>query len=741
MDGYVGLSGESAVFTHMLEKYALGFSEKLTLESNEDFIYLSDPVTYELYLINVVDPGKIKRTWGDYQGKKCYQVLQGRTEPCPFCTNDILSREQYYIWKHHNDIINGDYILKDKLVEWEGKTVRMEVVMDVSGPERTDEVLQRSLNGQNVLASCMRSLLDQKEASGAARELLSKMCRFFGAEEGFMHFFIQSGKVIRWDQKQETIRTMDKKLPSFRLRSYWEELLAGGKQVIVKDAAQLAGRDDTSYQVLKESGTQSFCLTPICAGKRLLGFMGLKNITRYWTELSLLNMLADYTSAFLMKEELKLENQRIMYYDGTTGYLNFEGFKKNALKLLQENTDKKYVLWYSDLKKFKYINDVFGYETGDKFLKYWAQSIARTMEPWETFGRISGDKFVVLRCYRDENELERRFRNMADTLELFAQDYKGVRVEFACGAYLMENPEDRLSLNEMLDRANMAEKSVKPLSGSHMAVYSESMRSSAVNEMQMESAVREAMDREEFVMYLQPQVSLRPARCLRAEALVRWKGTDGCLAYPSVFIPILEREGIIAKLDRYMFEHACRYVQDWREKDGRPLCVTVNVSRMTMLQPDFVESFSRIKEAYHIPRGGIELEFTESVIVENHEVFREIVDGLKEAGFPCAMDDFGAEQSSLNIVKDIPMDVLKFDRRFFEKGKEDERGLAVISCMMKLAEALNMETVAEGVEDSELVELLKKMGCDYIQGYVFSKPMPAEDYQAFLAEFSAASVT
>ena len=122
-------------------------------------------------------------------------------------------------------------------------------------------------------------------------------------------------------------------------------------------------------------------------------------------------------------------------------------------------------------------------------------------------------------------------------------------------------------------------------------------------------------------------------------------------------------------------------------------------------------------------------------------MFREIVDGLKEAGFPCAMDDFGAEQSSLNIVKDIPMDVLKFDRRFFEKGKEDERGLAVISCMMKLAEALNMETVAEGVEDSELVELLKKMGCDYIQGYVFSKPMPAKDYQAFLAEFSAASVT
>lgn len=143
-------------------------------------------------------------------------------------------------------------------------------------------MLQRSLNGQNVLASCMRSLLDQKETLGAARELLSKMCRFFEAEEGFMHFFIQSGKVIRWDQKQETIRTMDKKLPSFQLRSYWEELLAGGKQVIVKDAAQLAGRDDTSYQVLKESGTQSFCLTPICAGKRLLGFMGLRNIARYW---------------------------------------------------------------------------------------------------------------------------------------------------------------------------------------------------------------------------------------------------------------------------------------------------------------------------------------------------------------------------------------------------------------------------------------------------------------------------
>lgn len=735
--GLEELSEEEAFFTYMLEKYALAFSEALTLETAEDFIYLSDPKTYELYLISVAEPGRIKETWGDYKGKKCYEVLQNRKEPCPFCTNAVLRRDQYYIWKHHNDVIDGDYILKDKLVEWEKKLVRMEVVMDVSRPERTDEVIQRSLYGQNMLSSCMRPLIEAESVVEASRELLAEICRFYGSEEGVMLLFSRKGRVAVWNQRREEYQVLEKKPISEKTIACWEKILSNEKQVVIKNVEQLAGEDEGLYLRLKRDKTESFCLTPIFAGSRLLGFIGLKNITKYWSELAILGMLASYISTFLIKEELQFENRRILYFDQLTQFLNFEGFRVQAVKLLSENPDRKYVLWYSDLKKFKYINDVYGYETGDRFLKYWADCIRETLKPYETFGRISGDKFVVLRSFERSEELEERFRRITEKLNGFAGDSRRFRVELACGAYRMEKPEDRLSLNEMLDRANIAEKSVKSLPGSHMAVYDEKMRSRVVQELAMEAAMADALRKEEFEMYLQPQISLKKSGVLRAEALVRWRGADGKLIFPADFIDLFEREGIIFRLDYYMLEQACRFLKQWLRQQGRPLCISVNVSRTTMLQPDFTENCRRLKRQYEIPDGYLELEFTEGVIVENHDIFRKIVKGLQEHGFSCAMDDFGAEQSSLNILKDIPMNVLKFDRRFFERGEYEERGRAVVACMLNLAETLKMETVAEGVEDMELVDMLREMGCDFIQGYVYARPMPAGDYREFMERFLA----
>ena len=735
--GFEELSGEEAFFTYMLEKYALAFSEALTLETTEDFIYLSDPKTYELYLISLADPGRIKENWGDYEGKKCYEVLQNRKEPCPFCTNSKLRKNQYYIWKHHNDVIDGDYILKDKLVEWENRLVRMEVVMDVSRPERTDEVIQRSLYGQNMLSSCMRPLIEAESVADASRELLAEICRFYGAQEGVMLLFSGEGKVASWNQQREEYRILEKKSVSERTIARWGKILSNEKQVVIKNVEQLAGEDDELYLRLKRDKTEAFCLTPIFAGSRLLGFIALKNITTYWSELAILGMLASYISTFLIKEELQFENRRILYFDQITQFLNFEGFRTHAAKLLDENPDRKYVLWYSDLKRFKYINEVYGYEAGDRFLKYWADCIRETLEPYETFGRISGDKFIVLRGFGSRAELGERFRKITEKLNGFAGEYRRFHVELACGAYLMEKPEDRLSLNEMLDRANIAEKSVKSLPGSHMAVYDEKMRSKVVQELAMEAAMADALRKEEFEMFLQPQISLKKSGMLRAEALVRWRGADGRLIFPADFIGLFEREGIIYHLDYYMLEHACRFLEKWIGRKERPLCISVNVSRTTMLQPDFTENCCRLKRQYGIPDGYLELEFTEGVIVENHDIFREIVKGLQKHGFSCAMDDFGAEQSSLNILKDIPMDVLKFDRRFFERGEYEERGRAVVACMLNLADTLDMETVAEGVEDMELVEMLREMGCDFIQGYVYARPMPAGDYSEFMEWFLA----
>lgn len=261
-----------------------------------------------------------------------------------------------------------------------------------------------------------------------------------------------------------------------------------------------------------------------------------------------------------------------------------------------------------------------------------------------------------------------------------------------------------------------------------MAIFDDEMRRRVVRELQLEAGMKDALKKEEFVLYMQPQVPMRREKRIRAEVLVRWKKEDGSILMPGEFIGLFERDGLIVDLDRYVFEHACSYLREWLDR-GCNHGIAVNISRMSMLTPGFVEEYSSIKKKYGIPDGLIELEFTENVVVENLKSFMEITVELQKNGFRCAMDDFGTSQSSLNVLKTLPLDVLKLDRLFFQSEDfERERGRAVVDCVVQMARVLHMTTVAEGVEGHRQVEELAEMGCDYIQGFIFAKPMPAEDF-------------
>lgn len=721
------------ILTHLFQYYACSFLDGLTLETNEDFIYLCDVDTYELYLISVADQEKVLEIWGDYKGKRCYEVLQNRTSPCPFCTNHLLRRDQYYIWKTHNDVVDMDCILRDKLVEWEKKLVRMEVVMDISNSARIDQVLRRSLDGQNLLSACMIVLIDTENIKEMAERLLSIITPYFGAENGVLEYFDQEDTIIKWKENEKCCVTFKHPPAPRELVEQWSGLLTG-RQVFMRNQDQLSQDDAYMPLMMERYGIQSFCITPLFSGNRLMGLIGIENISVYWTELSILSMIANHIAVRLRKEELQWENERILYGDTTTGYLNFEGFKNRAEQILQENPGKSYALWYTDFKNFKYINDVFGYEVGDRFLKQWADSIAAAMEDYETFGRIGGDRFAVLWCYEERQELKLFFEQMCRMLDHLADCCETIHLELVTGAYLMERYEDRLSLNEMIDRANMAQKHQKEMPGSSMAIYNEQMRSKVVRELELKASFQEALEKEEFRLYLQPQVPLKDSSCWCAEALVRWIRSSGEIIAPGEFIGVFERDGIIPLLDHYMFERTCRFIKEHEASVEKPLRISVNVSRVTMQQPDFVETYCRLKECYGVADGSIGLEFTESVVVENHVMFREIVKRLKDGGFWCAMDDFGADQSSLNVLKDIPLDTLKLDGEFFDMEGDNGRSMAVVSCILQLASELHMETVAEGVESLTLVEHLRKTDCDYIQGFVYSKPMPAGEYLDFVRD-------
>lgn len=422
--------------------------------------------------------------------------------------------------------------------------------------------------------------------------------------------------------------------------------------------------------------------------------------------------------------------ERVAYSDPLTGYGNYPRFLRDADVWVAGRGTEPYAVWYCDIKKFKYINDLLGYQVGDTILRHLADLLHGMAGADALFCRINADNFVGLRPCGDREEMRRFFDVLVERLnEHHAAQTKGIRLDLCMGVYGAEPGDGPLSVHDMLDRANMAQKSIKNRVDSSFVFYSEDMRRRVLDETAMEARMKQALDQGEFRLYLQPKVDIQHGnRIAGAEVLARWLDPDKGLISPGVFIPLFEKNGFIVQLDRYMFEHMCQWLRTWLDV-GRPaLNIAVNVSRLGLVQEDFLEYYVSVKRRYGIPDGMLELEFTESMILDDDAMFRSLVLELQKNGFLCSLDDFGAGYSSLNILKNLPIDVLKLDILFFRQGVDVRRERIVIANIVAMAHELSIRTIAEGVEEAEQVEFLRAIGCETVQGYVFARPMPLPDF-------------
>ncbi len=426
--------------------------------------------------------------------------------------------------------------------------------------------------------------------------------------------------------------------------------------------------------------------------------------------------------------------ETLAFTDQLTGKRNYQKFLLDASEALNGNKGERYALCYSDIKDFRYINNLFGRTVGDHLLRYWADFLDEMTQPGEIFGRVGADVFVELRKYHTRQEMEARFASIKSRLAVFPEFLgHGYKVEVYAGIYVIEDDDENLSLSAMLDLAISAQKIAKTQNTCDQpCFYSHEMGAQKLWETEVEAKMEAALEHNEFQMYLQPKIDIQHHdRIMGAEALVRWVSPEKGIISPQKFIHIFEQNGFIVKLDRFMFAAACDYYQNVVLKEGLPLILSVNVSRLSLMQPGFVQTYKLIKEEHGIPDNCLELEFTESLVFENHALFSSIVSECKHSGFLCSLDDFGSGYSALNLLRSIHVDVLKLDRSFFMHDDEAERGCRLVENIVNMAKALDMKTVAEGVDSRFLLEQLRHMGCDMVQGYVFAKPMPAEEFTAF----------
>ncbi len=467
---------------------------------------------------------------------------------------------------------------------------------------------------------------------------------------------------------------------------------------------------------------------------------GLKFVTNGTVALFTLSMALFVTFVILIwevNEKGRKKLEVLAFKDPLTGQRNRRKFVIDAEKLLKKHPRANYSLCYSDIKDFKYVNDLFGRNMGDRLLRYWANHLAANTREEEAFGRLASDIFVTLSARTDIQEIAGLFKQTTEHLCSFpALAAYGYKVDLRGGVYIVNDKDGELSVNDMIDRASAAQKSIKEHNDRKLAFYSNELRERKLWETEVESKMRAALENEEFEIYLQPKVDIQNGnRIMGMEALVRWLHPGEGLVSPAKFIPLFEKNGFIVELDRYVLEKACEAYEKCLQSEGwSQLVLSVNVSRLGLFHPDFIEAYTAIKEKYGIPDGHIELEFTESLVFEGDSLFQSTIAELQHRGFLCSLDDFGAGYSSLNVLKALKVDVLKLDRLFFRYGEDADRGRELVRNIISMAKALHMKTVAEGIDEPSHVEHLREMGCDAVQGYVFAKPMTIADFMRFVKE-------
>lgn len=436
---------------------------------------------------------------------------------------------------------------------------------------------------------------------------------------------------------------------------------------------------------------------------------------------------------------------QLIYLDDITGRKNWIYFKSSVERILRRSARRRktYALVCLHMERYKNYCACYGVKEGDTLLGEAAGFLEARTEKGEVTARNEGADFGMLMCMTGSSEAEceklcrMRLRTLLAELAGLRPEQK---IHFHAGVYMIssDTSESRrkekklrseLDIDQLYNYANAAQASTRCQDEHRIAFFDQELLEEQLWERKVEGTMELALKNEEFQVYLQPKYNPVEAKLVGAEALVRWNNPREGFLSPGRFIPLFEENGFITQLDDYMIAQVAKIQAQWKLKKRKAVPVSVNVSRAHFAQEGLAEHICQIVDSYGASRALIELEVTESAFFDDKDALVRTVRKLKEFGFRVSMDDFGAGYSSLNSLKDIPLDVLKLDGEFFRGGDEDGRGAIVVREAIQLARSLRMEVVAEGVEKKEQVDFLAEQGCDMIQGFYFARPMPVKEFE------------
>lgn len=430
--------------------------------------------------------------------------------------------------------------------------------------------------------------------------------------------------------------------------------------------------------------------------------------------------------AEIAAKNLAARSKYIYEHDALTGLFRKETFEKKTAELLKRYPNENFVIVKWDVEHFKLINELSGYETGNQILKK-AGKLLKENVGWKgVAGRIGADQFIS--CFPlKQLDMRCAFEKVQNLLESMRLGYE---IKVDAGIYVVQDKNEPVDF--MCDKASMALSSIKGKYMESYAYYGKKMMNNMMHEQEIKNEMRDALKKEQFKVYIQPKFDVSTKKIVGGEALVRWDRPGKGFVKPEEFIPFFEQSGFISSMDQYIWKQVAQYLENCVKTNKKVLPISVNASRIDFYRDNLFEHFTDLLKEYNLAAKYLELEVTESAYATDEDIIYTTLEQLQNAGITILIDDFGSGYSSFNMMKQAPVDVLKLDMEFLRDLDRNSRGKTIVKHMVQMANDLMIPVIAEGVETEEHVELLQEIGCDYAQGYYFSKPIPLDEYDCMV---------
>ena len=681
-----------------------------------DMAYLVEPDTYNLICGNKAFYDRIGLSDAECLGLKCYEAMHRRTSPCPFCSKANWSTDKFFLWKNLNGALEQEFLIKNKLVQWQGKEALLALAIDISNDKSIVDSLENGATESHSIISGIQRMTEAPDLVSAMDNALETVGYFFRADA--VRFWRRPDPdadyecAFAWRKRpRESDARTDAQ--DSRAVTAWLRDKKWIRPIMIESREAMLCYSFDMYQGMQRSNIHNQRWVQLRDGETEMGCLSIENISSNFQNEAFLESFSGFIVGELKKRSLM---ETILYassHDSWTNLLSRGSYEK-YVQDYDPDAQPSLGIMSANLNNLKGINNTKGFQAGDYYIKHCAAMLREVFGQYAVY-RLNGDEFLVVAggpSFEEWQRMVTEFQERAAAVEQFS---------VSVGA-AWDNVEK--DFTELLEQASRAMKASKRRFYDSGAVGTDGERRTLLHNLLT------ALEQREYEVFLQPKIDMLRHKLMGAEALIRCRHKELGLIGPGRFIPVLEKNNLVRYMDLFVFQEVCALLERWGRRGLTCPVLSLNFSRLTLLEPDIVSSMEKIIAAYDVPRRQIEIEITESLADMGKTVLYQAAADLYKAGFAISLDDFGTKYTNLAILADIDFTMLKLDKSLIHSLDKQTNHRIILKNIIGMCRDMHIEVIAEGVETREQEKALRDLGCLLGQGYLYGKPMPVPEFEA-----------